>query len=380
MMPHGGGHEWPSILEEVVEQPGRVRAHFQPIVDLERGEVCGYEALARFTGWPDVPPADFFAAAERHGMAGALEARTVRSALEARPRRGSDPLLSINVSPSALVSSEVGVVFEEAERLDGVIVEVTEQSDTDLGELSGTLRRLRARGALVAVDDAGSGYGSLGRITALRPHFVKLDRSIVGDVHDDPAKAAVVEMLSELAERMDSTIIAEGVERLEDLDALIRMRVPLGQGYAFGRPGPGLGALEPEIAERIRDRWRPDRRELAIAPLVESVPTLPEPVSDRALGVLFDRRPGPDYVALIDDDGRPSGLVRRADHERGDGPVRALTLVTPDMPVAVAGRRAMARPSACRFDPLVCWDASGRYAGLVRIERVIDALALAAAA
>ena len=370
--------DWPAILEEVVERPGRVRAHYQPIVDLERGEVCGYEALARFTGWPEIETADFFAAAERHGCAGTLEARTIRAALEARPRNGSDRLLSVNVSPRALVTEEVGRAFAEPGRLDGVIVEVTEQSDIDVVSLTGALSALRTRGALVAVDDAGSGYGSLGRITALRPHFVKLDRSIVADVDSDPARAAVVEMLADLAGRMDAVLIAEGVERLEDVDALIRMRVPLGQGYAFGRPGPGLGEIDPEIAARIRDRWHPASRSLAIGPLIEAVPTLPEPVSERALGVLFDRRPGPDVVALVDDLGRPSGIVKRTDHECGRGPVRSLLLVTPDMPIAAVGRRAMARPADSRFDPLVCRDDAGRYAGVVRIERVVDALASAA--
>jgi hypothetical protein len=101
-------------------------------------------------------------------------------------------------------------------------------------------------------------------------------------------------------------------------------------------------------------------------------------VSLRALQVLFERRPEPDYVALVDPEGRPSGLVRRCDHLRGDGPVRNIMLVTGDMPIAAASRRAMARPPARRFDPLVCWDEMGRYAGLVRMERMVDALACAA--
>jgi hypothetical protein len=133
--------------------------------------------------------------------------------------------------------------------------------------------------------------------------------------------------------------------------------------------------LEPALADEIRSRHRRGAAHLAIAQLVEHVPTLPEPVSPRALGVLFDRRPVPEYIALIDGHGRPSGIVRRADHVRGDGPVRNLMLVTADMPLAAVGRRAMTRPPARRFDPLVCWDAGGRYEGLVRIERVVDALA-----
>jgi EAL domain-containing protein (putative c-di-GMP-specific phosphodiesterase class I) len=345
-------------------------------VDLQRGEVCGYEALARFTDWPGVPPADVFAAADGQGMGGALEAQMVREVLEARPHVAADRFLSVNLSPHAAMSVQVRDAFAEADRLDSIIVEITEQTDTDdLDALAAVLAELRARGALIAVDDAGAGYGSLARITALHPHFVKVDRSMVHNIDNEPAKAAVVETLSELATRIDAWVVAEGIERLEELDALIRMRVPLGQGYAFGRPGPGMAELEAEMAGHIRDRYRPAARELQIAALIEAVPTLPEPVSGRALNVLFDRRPGPEYIALVDGNGRPSGIVRREDHLRQDVPVRSLMLVTRDMPLAAVGRRAMARPSARRFDPLLCCDEAGRYAGLVRIERLVDALA-----
>jgi hypothetical protein len=239
------------------------------------------------------------------------------------------------------------------------------------------LAGLRARGALIAVDDAGAGYASLGRITALHPHFIKVDRGLVHNLDNEPAKAAVVETLTDLASRIDAWVVAEGIERIEELDALIRMRVPLGQGYAFGRPGPGMGELDTDLGAHIRDRYRPASRDLVLAGLIEAVPTLPEPVSTRALGVLFDRRPGPEYIALVDQQGRPSGVVSREGHLRREAPVRSLMVVTRDMPLAAVSRRAMGRPTARRFDPLLCCDESGRYAGLVRIERIIDALASA---
>ncbi|CAA9489583.1 MAG: diguanylate cyclase/phosphodiesterase (GGDEF & EAL domains) with PAS/PAC sensor(s) [uncultured Solirubrobacteraceae bacterium] len=373
--------DWAGILCDVLERPGRVRPHFQPIVDLQRGEVCGYEALARFTGWRGLEPAEVFGAAEQVGLSGALEAHMVREVLSARPHVAQNRFLSVNVSPAALLSDEVQGAFADADRLDSIIVEITEQTDIDLVSLRDAVMVLRERGALIAVDDAGAGYGSLARITALQPHFVKVDRALVAHVDGDPVKAAVVEALGDLAARMDAWVVAEGIERLEELDTLIRMRVPLGQGFAFGRPTPGMTELETDLADHIRGRFHPASAfDLALGPLIEAVPTLPEPVSERALGVLFDRHPGPDFIALVDGNGRPSGLVRRADHVRGSAPVRSLMVVTPEMPVSLVSRRAMARPSGLRFDPLVCTDEGGRYAGLVRMERVIDALASALAA
>jgi EAL domain-containing protein (putative c-di-GMP-specific phosphodiesterase class I) len=371
--------DWPCLLSEVLDRPAGVRPHFQPIVDLRRGDVCGYEALARFTDWR-IEPAAFFAAADRHGLAGRVEAAVVREILRMRPHFPTSRYVSVNVSPAAMLSDELQEVFAEPERLDAVIVEVTEQTDTDLGELAAALAPLRARGALIAVDDAGAGYASLARITALCPNFVKVDRSLVSCVDVEPAKAAVVETLCDLASRMDAWVVAEGIERLEELDTLIRMRVPLGQGWCFGRPGPGMAELEPALSRRIRARFEPAECARALSPLVEFVPTLPEPVSERAIGVLFDRRPGPDVIALVDEKGRPSGIVHRRDHERGRGPVRSLMLVTVDMAVAAASRRAMSRPPEQRFDPLVCADERGRFSGVVRVERLVEALAAGAVA
>lgn len=368
-------HDWSEILDEVLSRPGGLRPHFQPVVDLQRGEVCGYEALARFTGHDGLRPGEVFAAAEWHGLGGVLEAQMVREVLATRPHLPASRFVAVNASPRALVAPEVHDAFAEADRLDRVIVEVTEQTDADVEALSAELEALRERGALIAVDDAGAGYGSLTRITALRPDFVKIDRGLVANLDAEPAKAAVVQTLGELAARIDAWLIAEGVERMEELDALMDLGVPLAQGFAFGGPLPAMIELEPELGLRIRSRYRPRAGEMAIAGLVETVPTLPEPVSQRALGLLFARRPEPDFVALVDHAGRPSGIVRRSDHARGDGPVRNLMVVSPEMPIAAVCRRAMSRPEARRFDPLVCWDEAGRYTGLVRIERVVDALA-----
>ena len=374
-MIHEHVRELASALCDVLERPGGVRPHFQPIVDLKHGEVCGYEALARFTGRPELSPAEVFVAADLHGLGGRLEALMVREVLAAKPGFGPDRFVSVNVSPRAMLTDEVQTAFAEGGRLDGLIVEITEQTDTDLEELDDALEPLRVAGAAIAVDDAGSGYASLRRITALSPRFVKVDRSLVSDIDRDPTKAAVVETLCELAHRVDAWIVAEGIERTGELDELIRLRVPLGQGFAFGRPAPGMAELAPDVTAHIRARYKPDSTEPSVGPLIEAIPTLPEPASPRAIGVLFDRVPGPEFVALVDPAGRPSGLMRRVDHERGEGPVRTLMLVTPDMSLAAVTRRAMARPAARRFDPLVCWDDAGRYAGVVRIERVMDVLA-----
>jgi len=369
--------DWPAALDALLARPQRLRPMFQPIVDLERGTVCGYETLARFDGMPIAGTQAWFDAARANGVSGALEALGVRAALDARPRLAPGHFLTVNVSPQGLLSDEVHAVFAGvAGGLDGLVVEVTEQSDADLDALRDALDGLRERGAQVAVDDAGSGYAGLGRITALRPQYVKIDRGLVSDLDSDASKVAVVEALCELAGRIDAWVIAEGVERREELDALLALRVPLGQGYAFGRPSPRLGGgVDRRLTDRIRARSQAPAPRSGVGDLVEPVPTLPEPVPAAALDVLFGRRPGPDVVVLIDREGRAAGLVRREDHLRALPPIRTLLLVDGDLPLASVARRAMVRPPARRFDPVVCTDGAGRYVGLLRLERVVEAMA-----
>jgi EAL domain-containing protein (putative c-di-GMP-specific phosphodiesterase class I) len=86
------------------------------------------------------------------------------------------------------------------------------------------------------VDDAGAGYASFRHILNLRPDVIKVDISLVQGIDADPAQQALVESLLVFADRSDATLLAEGVERPEELDLLTRLGVPLVQGYLLGRP------------------------------------------------------------------------------------------------------------------------------------------------
>lgn len=102
------------------------------------------------------------------------------------------------------------------------------------------------------MDDVGSGYAGLRQLTRTRPDFVKLDRSLVTHIDDDPVKIALTELVRGIASRVNGWVIAEGVERLDELTALVAMGVPLGQGYLLGRPARQWQELDPAVAARIR--------------------------------------------------------------------------------------------------------------------------------
>src|SRR4029078_2840820 len=235
--------------------PSILRMDFQPIIDTARGTVAGYEARARLEGPANVGPDCWFALAHAAGFGAELEAQVLDRALEARSAVPPNCFLSVNVGPQALLSAPVADVFTHAGDLRGVVVEITEQSAVDnYGALSDAIAPVRAAGALLAVDDAGAGFASLKHITVLRPDFVKVDRGLVAGIDADETKGAVVEALGMFTSRLDSWLVAEGVETAAELDRLLSLRVPLAQGYALGSPRPVMGTAHPQAVAQCRRR------------------------------------------------------------------------------------------------------------------------------
>ena len=361
--------ELASAIERILAGEQDMRIVVQPIVDLARGVVCGYEALSRFTGPPDATPDRWFDAAGRLGRSGALEARAIQSALDRREELPPNCFLSLNVSPHALEAPEVRDVFANAGGLGGIVVELTEQSVVnDYDELLGRLEPLREAGAMIAVDDAGAGYASLRHVLSIRPDLVKLDRSLADGVDRDPAKAAVVEMLGGLAGRLDAWLLAEGIEREAELEALVGLGVPLAQGYLLARPADDFTLEIPvDIAARLRQRADTPSTGM-VGELVEPVVAVPDTADDTQLPE------GEQLGVLVDEHQRPLALIRRGPLGvlRGLG---AVMCVLPQDPIRDVALRAMAREEADRYDPVVCHDEVGRLVGVVRLERLVAQLA-----
>ena len=274
------------------------------------------------------------------------------------------------MSPDALASAPVQELIARQDSLAATVFEITEQAPVDdYDALLADLEPARKLGALLAIDDAGAGYASLSHITHLRPDFVKLDRALVDGCDADLTKRAALEMLGTLAGRIDAWVIAEGIERREELEALMALEMPLAQGYYLSRPGPEMGTIDPELAEWLTrmSAWRHTSE--TIVALVESVRTEPAgKPSAAAHAYLAD--PRLETVVFVDEAGRPAGLSVRM----GDGTPRPVTVVSADERPAEVLRRALTRDTRVRFDPLVCRDAIGRCVGLVRIERLVEAL------
>src|ERR671915_422829 len=235
----------------LIARPHAVRPVFQPIVSLGSGEPVGYESLARFEGSPSLPPSWWFSQAHRFGLGAALEAPALTAALAA----GSHPdgrFLAVNLSPSALAAPEVREALPADLR--GLVIEITEEERVlDVDGLQEHLDPLRARGARIAVDDAGEGYAGLQQVMRMRADIIKLDRALVADVHSAPAKIALIGSLVHFARSTGASICAEGVETLDELRVLIHLGVAHGQGWALGRPNAAWPPVNAEAARICRE-------------------------------------------------------------------------------------------------------------------------------
>ena len=142
--------------------------------------------------------------------------------------------------------------------LSGLVIEITEHEEVLRDDsLQTVLAPLRARGARIAVDDAGAGYAGLQQVMRMQADITKLDRALIEDVHLDRVKAALVRSLVHFAGENGAELCAEGIECLDELTTLAELGVTLAQGFVLARPAPAwvgvaLDAVAPCLARPHR--------------------------------------------------------------------------------------------------------------------------------
>jgi EAL domain-containing protein (putative c-di-GMP-specific phosphodiesterase class I) len=213
---------------------GELETVFQPMIELCSKHRVAYEALTRFPS-QERSTSECFADATKFGVGSDLELAAVRSALTFLVEFPAETRLSINVSPAVAVSYDFfELVAPVAQRL---IIELTEHEPVeDYDELVETLSQLRSMGALIAIDDVGAGFATLGHILRLAPDILKLDLSLTHGVESDSGTRALTSALIDFANTTGTLITAEGIETEGELTLLRRLGVNHGQGYLLGRP------------------------------------------------------------------------------------------------------------------------------------------------
>jgi EAL domain-containing protein (putative c-di-GMP-specific phosphodiesterase class I) len=219
---------------------------YQPIVELQDRRLVALEALTRFDSGlrPDLQ----FAEASRVGLGIELEVATLRAAIERAGPLSPEVALSLNVSVAMLLHGALPeVLVAVGDR--SLLLELTEQERVE--EYPAVGRALSRLGPNVSltIDDTGSGYASLSHVLALKPRFVKVDRTWVHNIDQDPTRQALLSGVRRFVDQLGGTVIVEGIETPGELRTVVELGVTLGQGWLLGRP-----ARSHEGPEAVRTR------------------------------------------------------------------------------------------------------------------------------
>jgi diguanylate cyclase (GGDEF)-like protein len=258
-----------SLIQELRHalHSGELAMHYQPIVNLKTNEVLGFEALMRWNhptqGW--IPPNVFIPLAEQSELIIDLGAFALNEALNAASTwewsdsSSAPPYVTVNFSAHQFHDPGLIKGIESALTRSGVaperlIVEITESvALLNVAETTNTMALLKEMGIGIALDDFGTGYSSLAYLALWLPEVIKIDRAFVSPTQDSDHTRVVLETIISLGLKLNTTVLAEGIETMTQLSLLRELGCRLGQGYLFSRPLPPEDVTN--MLSRIPGNW-----------------------------------------------------------------------------------------------------------------------------
>ena len=216
---------------------------FQPIVEMQSGQVMGFEALARGPRGSELEyPSAIFGLASRYGLVDELERACRRQSFADWQSFGAPGRLFINTVPATVRDTSFlgrGVLDYLGPKLSPrfVTLEITEgQVIANLNLYREAMHSFTELGFSFAIDDLGAGYSGLETLATLGASYLKIDMGLVREVHQKRVNQQVVKAILELGAGVDSAVIAEGIETRDEAEALKDLGLRYAQGYLFGRP------------------------------------------------------------------------------------------------------------------------------------------------
>lgn len=213
---------------------------FQPIVDLETAQTYAYESLVRPVGGGSA--AQVLAQINEHNRYSFDQSCRVKS-IELAARLGMQSLLSINFLPNAVYQPAACLqkTFEAARRtgfpVHRLMFEVTESEPSrDVGHLQSIFNEYKRHGMITAIDDFGAGHSGLNMLADFQPDVLKIDMALTRSIHKDDVRRHIVSAMVGLCRSLHISVVAEGIETVEEAAALRALGVRLFQGYLFARP------------------------------------------------------------------------------------------------------------------------------------------------
>lgn len=231
--------------------------HFQPIVETHTGEIVGYEALMRTKGDVKMSPKNILATAEKQNNLYSIEKITFFNTLKiisANQKVFRDRKLFINCIPSEILTDEDfnELYLTYGELLEKTVIEIVEGNSPTAERTEVLKKRCGFSNAQLAIDDYGTGYSNTSNLLKYSPDYLKIDRSLISDIHNDLKKQQLVTQIIEFCHDNKLKSIAECVETVQELKTVIRLGVDFVQGYCISKPKPlFLNSISAEVKDII---------------------------------------------------------------------------------------------------------------------------------
>jgi len=383
-----------SEIRELIRRR-HLRVVFQPILEFRTGLVTAREGLIR-------PPADgpfpdastLFEAAARADMLWELERACREATFAAAENLPPGEFLFTNLSPQVFsdprIVDEVTALCRNGSRFEPshITLELTERNETASVEvLAAQAELFRQQGFQFAIDDVGAGTSGLNRIMRLRPNWLKLDRELVSNLDSDPFRRNLIQFFVHFARLSSMMLLAEGIEREEELRTAIDLGVAYGQGFLMARPAdvrqiidPLWNEVIPHMRHRMEERRFEDPRMAPIGELAQPLVSCPATTSVSDALHSVSHSSGENSVAVVEGT-RVLGAVSMAElrdicKTRPDLQLSRLChpgviVASPDMTIAETINWAVLRPDNEIMEPILV--ATDDVVGLLSMRSLIMA-------
>ncbi|MBR8845800.1 bifunctional diguanylate cyclase/phosphodiesterase [Pseudoalteromonas sp. JC3] len=309
------------VLNTIIKEKA-VFTLFQPIYDLAKRQILGFEALSRgMSGSLLESPDKLFAVASKQERLSELEIICREAAIKQFVSLNLPGKLFLNVSPKALLdpSHPKGETrhLTEVYGLDPkrVVIEVTEQDKVDDANLLlTTITHYRELGFQIAIDDLGAGYSGLRKWSELCPDYVKVDRYFIDHCDQSVVKREFLKSIIELAKATSTQVIAEGIERMEELKLIEQLGIVNAQGFLLAKPTrkpPTELALLKSLHSEVRSSVNQFEQSMAIGWLAKEANAIHECTQCIDAHRLFEQDRKLTSLAVVNDAREPVGLLHR---------------------------------------------------------------------
>ena len=366
-------HAW--LLEDLAPH---VQMHFQPIVDFaQNGAVFGYEVLCRLQDPSGrlLNGEEAFRLARQVNRSAELDLVCQKLALigKARDIAPGVPVF-INVLPRTILHDGwLPPLLETLGHLGidrrDVVIEIVESEEVSPELLAEHCDRIRTHGLRIALDDMGSGFNGLRTLAAVRADFIKIDRAIVHEAQGSRVRTVLLEAIVSMAQRLGCTVVAEGLERIEDITFCQDMGLMYAQGYYFAQPQQVPAKQVNALPERDESHRSPVQDEFRLMEFINSGLTMELNMTPSEARRIFRQHPDV-AVAVVLDGQRPLGLLRRGRVFSARN--SALGSLCEPLPKLVSSRASSAMISRSLYlergegEPWVVVSEEGNYIGILQ--------------